>query len=80
MFYYSVSANRTMEVPVQITNSPRILRKQHAEAALMDLQTAIVRLSCKPLGRPGVQPRQELSALVEQALAAYRKYMEATAA
>lgn len=44
--------------------------------ALQNLQTAIVRLATKPVARPGAQQRQELNALVEQALEAYRKYMK----
>ncbi len=58
---------------MQIANTPP------QEAALQTLQTAIVRLATKPPGRPGNNQRQELNALVEQALEAYREYMKAVA-
>lgn len=58
---------------MQIANTPP------QEAALQTLQTAIVRLAAKQPVRPGTQERQELNALVEQALEAYREYMKAMA-
>jgi len=60
---------------MQIANNPVLKNPQ--EDALQNLQTAIVRLATKPQVRPGTQQRQELNALVEQALEAYRKYMKA---
>jgi hypothetical protein len=63
---------------MQIANYPTLNGPQ--EAALQTLQTAIVRLATKPVARPGAQQRQQLNALVEQALEAYRKYMKAIAA
>jgi hypothetical protein len=60
---------------MQIANNPALKNPQ--EDALQNLQTAIVRLATKPQVRPGTQQRQELNALVEQALEAYRKYMKA---
>ena len=62
---------------MQIANNPVLKNPQ--EDALQNLQTAIVRLATKPQVRPGTQQRQELNALVEQALEAYRKYMKAIA-
>ncbi len=62
---------------MQTANSPTLNGPQ--EAALQNLQTAIVRLATKPQLRPGAQQRQELNTLVEQALEAYRQYMKATA-
>lgn len=44
--------------------------------AFNNLQTAILRLASKPAVRPGSSSRNELSALVEQALEAYREYMK----
>jgi hypothetical protein len=44
--------------------------------AFQNLQSAIVRLATKPQVRPGAQQRQELNALVDQALEAYRRYMK----
>ena len=46
-----------------------------AAAAFENLQTAILRLASKPPARPGSFGRQEIGALVEQALDAYRQYM-----
>jgi hypothetical protein len=60
---------------MQIANNPVLKNPQ--EDALQNLQTAIVRLATKPQVRLGTQQRQELNALVEQALEAYRKYMKA---
>jgi hypothetical protein len=45
-------------------------------AAFLSLQNAILRLASKPPARPGGFARQELSALVDQALEAYREYMK----
>jgi len=45
-------------------------------AAFNNLQSAILRLASKPAVRPGNSSRSELSALVEQALVAYREYMK----
>ena len=60
-----------------IANTPTQTRSQ--EASLQTLQNAIVRLATQhPVG-PGTQQRQELNALVEQALEAYREYMKAMA-
>jgi hypothetical protein len=61
---------------MQIVSSPTLSGPQ--EAALQTLQTAIVRLATKPAAKPGAQQRQELNALVEQALEAYRVYMGTT--
>lgn len=44
-------------------------------SALMNLETAIMRLSSIPPARPGISRREQLGILVEQALAAYREYM-----
>ena len=44
--------------------------------AFNNLQTAILRLASKPAVRPDNTSRNELSALVEQALEAYREYMK----
>ena len=60
---------------MQIINNPTLNNLQ--EDAFQNLQTAIVRLATKPQVRPGARQRQELNALVEQALEAYRKYMKA---
>lgn len=60
---------------MQITNNPVLKNSQ--EDAFQNLQTAIVRLAIKPQARPGTQQHQDLNALVEQALEAYRKYMKA---
>jgi hypothetical protein len=62
---------------MQIANNPALKNPQ--EDAFQNLQTAIVRLATKPQVRPGAQQRQELNALVEQALDAYRHYMKAIA-
>jgi hypothetical protein len=59
---------------MQIANNPALSPLQ--EDALLNLQTAVVRLATKPQVRPGAQQRQELNAMVEQALEAYRKYMK----
>jgi len=52
---------------------PYAARRQ--AVALDTLQTAILRLASKPPARPGSFGRQEIGALVEQALDAYRQYM-----
>ena len=63
---------------MRIANAPTQTRSQ--EASLQTLQNAIVRLATKQPVRPGTpQQRQELNALVEQALEAYREYMKAMA-
>lgn len=47
-----------------------------AAAAFENLQTAILRLASKPPARPGGFARQDFGSLVEQALEAYRQYMQ----
>jgi hypothetical protein len=59
------------------TNNEMTNRRR--QAALQTLQTAIVRLASKPAANPAAQQRVEINALVEQALDAYRKYMEVIA-
>jgi hypothetical protein len=61
-----------MRTKNEVTNETR-------QAALQTLQTAIVRLATKPAANPVAQQRVVINALVEQALDAYRKYMEVTA-
>ncbi len=59
------------------TRAKAASRLASPEAAAFDaLQAAILRLASKPLIRPGNHGRQELGALVEQALKAYREYMK----
>lgn len=60
---------------MQTTHSPALINSSQ-EAALQNLQTAIVRLASKPPGGPAASSRQDLTTLVEQALEAYREYMK----
>ena len=55
---------------------PTVTNASQHDSALMNLETAIMRLSSRQATQPGVSRREELTLLVEQALAAYREYMD----